>query len=104
MLEASIIEPIEESDWVSPMVVQEKKQKGEIQIFVDLRKLNDACIHDAFPTSFNGEVLMSPKVGNISGSFGLIILAQSFIFHNLCIIFSMFVSFVRIRVVIILGG
>jgi len=28
MLEVGIIEPIEESDWVSPMVVQEKKQKG----------------------------------------------------------------------------
>jgi len=31
---------------------------------------------------------MSPKFGNILGSFGLIILAQSFIFHNLCIIFQ----------------
>jgi len=48
--------------------------------------------------------LMSPKFGNISGSFGLIIHAQSFIFHNLCIIFSMFVSFVRIRVDTVLGG
>jgi len=48
--------------------------------------------------------VMSPKFGNISGSFGLIIHAQSFIFHNLCIIFSMFVSFVRIRVDTVLGG
>jgi len=48
--------------------------------------------------------MMSPKFGNISGSFGLIIHAQSFIFHNLCIIFSMFVSFVRIRVDTVLGG
>lgn len=31
--------------------------------------------------------MMSPKFGNILGSFGLIILVQSFIFHNLCIIF-----------------
>ena len=31
--------------------------------------------------------VMSPKFGNILGSFGLIILVQSFIFHNLCIIF-----------------
>ena len=32
MLVASIIEPVEESDWVSPMVVQEDKHKDEIRI------------------------------------------------------------------------
>jgi hypothetical protein len=53
MLAAGIIEPVEESDWVSPMVVQEKKQKDEIRICVDLRKLNDACVHDPFPTPFH---------------------------------------------------
>jgi hypothetical protein len=41
MLEAGIIEPIEESEWISLMVVQDKKT-GEIRIYVDLRKLNDA--------------------------------------------------------------
>ena len=30
MLTVGIIEPIEQLDWVSPMVVQEKKMKGEI--------------------------------------------------------------------------
>ena len=39
------------------MIVQEKKQKGEIQICVDLRKLNDAYVHDPFPTPFTDEVL-----------------------------------------------
>jgi len=39
------------------MVVQEKKQKGEIRICVDLRKLNNACVHDPFPTPFIDEVL-----------------------------------------------
>ena len=57
MLAAWIIEPIEESEWVSPMVVQEKKNKGEIRICVNLRKLNDACLHDPFPTPFTDEVL-----------------------------------------------
>ena len=57
MLAAGIIEPVEESKWVSPMVVQEKKTKGEIRICVDLRKLNDACLHDPFPTPFTDEVL-----------------------------------------------
>ena len=38
------------------MVVQDKKI-GEIRICVDLRKLNDACLHDPFPTLFTDEVL-----------------------------------------------
>jgi hypothetical protein len=41
MLENRIIEPVEESEWISLMVVQDKKQGG-IWICVDLRKLNDA--------------------------------------------------------------
>jgi len=57
MLMACIIEPMEESDWVSPMVVQEKKQKDEIRICVDLRKLNDAYVHDPFLTPFTDEVM-----------------------------------------------
>jgi hypothetical protein len=56
MLEDGIIDPLEESEWISPMVVHEKKQ-GEIRICVDLRKLNDALLHDPFPTPFTYEVL-----------------------------------------------
>jgi hypothetical protein len=56
MLEAGIIELVEESKWISLMVFQDKKT-GEIKICVDLRKLNDACLHDPFPTSFTDEVL-----------------------------------------------
>jgi hypothetical protein len=56
MLDAGIIEPVEESEWVSPMVVQEKK-KGGIRICFNLRKLNDAWLHDLFPTPFTDEVL-----------------------------------------------
>jgi hypothetical protein len=41
MLEASIIEPVEKSEWINPMVIQENKQ-GRIRICVDLRKLNYA--------------------------------------------------------------
>jgi len=36
MMEAEIIEPVEESEWISPMVVQDKKLR-EIRICVDLR-------------------------------------------------------------------
>ena len=57
MLAAGIVEPVEESKWVSPMVVQENKTKGDIRICVDLCKLNDASLHDPFPTSFTDEVL-----------------------------------------------
>ena len=57
MLAANIIEPMEESDWVSPMVAQEKKSKDEIRIWVDLRKLGDTYVHDSFPTPFTNEVL-----------------------------------------------
>jgi hypothetical protein len=56
MLEAGVIEHVEESEWISPMVVQEKK-KGWIKICVYLRKLNDAFLHDNFPTPFIDEVL-----------------------------------------------
>jgi hypothetical protein len=56
MLEAGIIELVEESKWIIPMVVQDKKT-WEIRIYVYLRKLNDACLYDPFPTPFNDEVL-----------------------------------------------
>jgi hypothetical protein len=49
MLEANIIELVEKSEWISPMVVQDKKQGG-IRICVNLRKLDDAFLHDPFPT------------------------------------------------------
>ncbi len=39
------------------MVVQEKKTKGAIRICVYLQNLNDACVHDPFPTLFTDEVL-----------------------------------------------
>jgi hypothetical protein len=56
MLEAGIIEPMEDSEWISPMVVQDKKI-GEIRICVEIRKLNDSYLHDPFPTPFTDELL-----------------------------------------------
>jgi hypothetical protein len=38
------------------MVIQDKKTGGII-ICVDFRKLNDACLHDSFPTPFTDEEL-----------------------------------------------
>ena len=56
MLDAGIIELVEELEWISPMVVQDKKI-GEVWICVCLRKLNDSYMHDPFPTPFTDEVL-----------------------------------------------
>ena len=56
MLEAGIIELVEESEWINPMVVQDKKI-SEVRICVNLIKLNDAYMHDQFPTPFTDEVL-----------------------------------------------
>ena len=56
MLDARIIEPIKESKWISPMVVQDKNTR-EVCICVNLTKLNDVCLHDPFPTPFIDEVL-----------------------------------------------
>jgi hypothetical protein len=39
-------------------MIQEKK-RSEIRICLDLRKLNDACVKDPFPTSFTDEVMES---------------------------------------------
>ena len=56
MSNARIIDPVEELEWINPMVVQDKKT-GEFEICVNLRKLNDAYMHDPFPTPFTNEVL-----------------------------------------------
>jgi hypothetical protein len=56
MIDVGIIEPVEESEWIIPMVVQENKTEG-IQICMVLRKLNNACLHDPFPTPFTDDVL-----------------------------------------------
>jgi hypothetical protein len=56
ILEEGIIEPIKESEWMNPMVVQDNKT-GEIRISIDLRKLNDSFLHGPFPTPFTDEVL-----------------------------------------------
>ena len=57
MLDAGIIESIEESKCIGMIVSQDKKTTGEVSICVDLRKLNCACLHDPFPTPFTDEVL-----------------------------------------------
>ena len=57
MLDAGIIEPIEELERISLIVVQDKNTTEEVWVCVDLQKLNDACLHDPFTTPFTDEVL-----------------------------------------------
>ena len=59
MLDASIIETVEESKWIVPMVVQDKKTIGEVCIYVNQINMNDACLDDSFSTPFTHEVLES---------------------------------------------
>jgi hypothetical protein len=56
MMEEGIIESVEESEWISPMVVQDTKTR-EVKICVDLRKLDDGCLHDPFSTPFTDEFI-----------------------------------------------
>jgi hypothetical protein len=62
MLYEGIIELVEGSEWIRPMVVHDKTTGG-IRICVDLMKLNDEYLHDLFPTPFTNEVLE-----NVGGS------------------------------------
>ena len=57
MLKADLIFPIKEAEWVNPIVIKSKREKSEIRVCVDYRSLNNACIHDPFPTPFSDEVL-----------------------------------------------
>ena len=61
MLEASVIEPVKESEWISAIVVQDKNTSGEVRTRVDLRKLNDYLLHDPFLAPFTDEVLESVR-------------------------------------------
>ena len=40
-------------------MIQDKKVIGEVRIYVNLRKLNNAFLHDRFLTPFTDEVLES---------------------------------------------
>ena len=57
MLAVGLIFPIEEAEWISPIVIQSKKGTKDIHVYVDYRSLNSTCVHDLFPTSFGDEVL-----------------------------------------------
>ena len=53
-----IIEPVEATEWLAPLVITHKSS-GEIRLCVDLRKLNKAVIVDHFPLPNIEEILNS---------------------------------------------
>ena len=53
---AGFIYPVEDSDWVSPVVVTPKKN-GKWRVFVDYKPLNTATKRDHFPLPFQDEIL-----------------------------------------------
>lgn len=58
MLAASIIYPVDQSEWASPMVFQPKKHDPKkLRICIDFRWLNRATLTDPFPTPFADEIL-----------------------------------------------
>ena len=57
MMDAGIIELVKESEWISPMVVKDNMIGKQVCICIELRKLNDAFLHDPFLTPFIDDVL-----------------------------------------------
>jgi hypothetical protein len=68
MLAVGIIFPVDEAEWISPIVIQRKKGTDDIRVCVDYMSLNSACVHDPFPTPFSDEVL-DQVAGNEAYSF-----------------------------------
>jgi len=50
MLAARIIIPVDEAEWISLIVIQNKKVVDDIKVCVDYMSLNSPCLHDPFPT------------------------------------------------------
>ena len=56
LTQASFIYPVEDLEWVSPVVVTPKKN-GKWQIYMDYKPLNAAMKRDHFPLPFQDEIL-----------------------------------------------
>lgn len=48
MVAQGIIEPIDSSEWVSPLVIVSRKN-GKLRLCVDFRKVNEAVVADCYP-------------------------------------------------------
>jgi hypothetical protein len=68
LLEARLPFPVEEAEWVSPIVIEINKGTYEIRVCVYYKILNSTFVHNPFPTPFTDEVL-EQSAGKESYSF-----------------------------------
>lgn len=57
MSAAGLIFPVDDTEWISPIIIQDKKDSDNIRVCVDYHSLKNACFHDPFPTPFSDQVL-----------------------------------------------
>ena len=57
MLEEGLIFPVDQAEWINPIVIKNKKDAIEIKVCVNYRILNNSCVIDPFLTPFSDEVL-----------------------------------------------
>ena len=58
LLEADLIFPMDNTEWVSPIIVVPKKNK-QLCICIDYKQLNKATIKDYYPLPFIDQILDS---------------------------------------------
>jgi len=63
-----LVFPVDEVEWINHIFIQDKKDLEDIRVCVDYKSLNNACVHDLFPTPFSNEV-MKNVAGNEAYSF-----------------------------------
>ena len=68
LLQVGFVFPVEESDWVSPIVISVKKN-GKLRVCVDFKKLNAVTKKDHYPIPFSDQIL-DEVAGNEWYSFG----------------------------------
>ena len=61
-LEAEFIYPVDKTEWLSPIVIVQKKN-GKLQVFVDYQKLNAVTKVDPLPLPF-AESILEAVVGH----------------------------------------
>eukprot|EP00253_Pinus_taeda_P018892 PITA_18892 len=68
MLAVGLIFLVDEAKWVSLIMIKNKKEAIEKRVCVEYHSLNNACVHDPFPTPVSDEVLDN-VAGNEAYSF-----------------------------------
>jgi len=77
MLAVGLIFLVDKEEWVSLIVIWKKKYIIEIKVYVDYQSLNNACVHDHFPTPFNDEV-----IDNVAGNEAYSFIDGLFSYHQ----------------------